>query len=186
MSFPMPFFIPKRTPQWMTAFQATFASNSMDGTYTFTVRQVLNSSVWLAGNGGTKARFTFQSNTAGGSLVLSAAYFGQQAGSGDVYDFATTPSQILFSGSGSGTVSSGGATLLSDELVLSFDTSKNYVLSMDQGNTAGQGSPGAEVTHSGASVYTKIADDGATVDASGYSLNGSVAVSGIAKIEVFA
>lgn len=64
-------------------------------------------------------RVTFEAGSAEG-LQISSAYIGHAAGSGDAYDFAATPVQLLFSGAGDKLIGSGG-TALTDWAAFTYD-----------------------------------------------------------------
>jgi hypothetical protein len=104
----------------------------------------------------------------GASVALTALYIGQQATSGDAYDFAATPTQILFAGSGSKTISSG--TFASDITSVSLDRTKAIVIALDVSG----GSDGGLNTGIGDFYQCGSAPKAATVDISGGSVNGSL------------
>ncbi|RWD17023.1 MAG: hypothetical protein EOS75_03850 [Mesorhizobium sp.] len=128
----------------------------------YTLRQVINSAV-MANTGLSKVRVSF--NAASGGMVIGNAYIGMAAGSGDAYDFAGTPSELLFSGGSGVTVPSNG-TSVSDELTFTILPGGNLVISL-------QFTGGADTKRkdplTGWQSYYKSGADAATVNASGYT-----------------
>ena len=151
------------------------ADGSAIGWGGLTLRQKIPASAFASGS---MIRLTLRAGT-GAACVIGKAYIQQKAASGDAYDFASTPVQLLFSGSAG--VSIAAATeLVTDPLSFSVDDSKDHVVSMyiTSGDTA------RKSTLSGWSSYYKTGDDAATVNATGYS-SSSFAANLIRKIEVF-
>lgn len=124
----------------------------------FTQRQRFGSALVVAG---TKIRLTAAANIA----AVGAMYVGIAATSGDNYDFATTPVQVTFSGSGS--VNIGMASqVLSDEIPLTILTGDAIlVASYFSGTSTIMAQAGVTNRNS----YYKAGNDASTVNASGYS-----------------
>lgn len=162
-TFPFPICSPKTGINWVTV--ATSGVSGDDGGWNgYTLRQVINSAQ-LANTGLSKARVSFIASSTAGGMVIGAAYIGMAAGSGDAYDFSTTPTQLLFSG-GSGVTVAQGATTVSDMATFTIVPSGNLVISLQF--------TGASATlHSGPLTgwqsYYKLGTDAATQNTSGYS-----------------
>lgn len=161
---------------WVTAAQWTKEAGSGANWGGFTFRVVVPASALVAGS---KIRLTCQSSDTTSSGI-GAMYVGTAASSGDDYDFATTPTPVLFSGSASATVPTGGATLVSDATDFVVDASKPLIIStyMPSGRTA------QITTLAGWVTRYKSGNDAATINATGYSTS-SYAASLVTKIEVW-
>lgn len=176
--------VPASTPPtWLTVFSQTLNSSAYDAVHTFTIRSVFTSSALTGVVSATKIRITLQSNANGG-FGCDEVFIGQQAGSGDPYDYASTPTRITFSGSNGFSIAGASSTLLSDEITFPFAASTNYVIAMDVVATAGGGHPGSLATFSGATAYDVSGNDAQTVNASGYTTR-TQNVIGVSKIEIF-
>lgn len=160
---------------WVTAIALSSSGNS-NGWGGYTLRSVIPASDLIAGS---KLRLILRGASSGTDLAVSKAYIGLQAASGDAYDFATAPVQVLVGGSGSFSVPT-GATVTSDEILLSIDGTKNLVLAV--ACTAGD-----MATHSRTDwmKYEKAGSDAATVDTSGYSPPTSHYSYLVSKVEVY-
>lgn len=102
----------------------------------------------------------------GTAYVVSRVFFGTKAGAGDAYDFASAPSEVLFSG-GSGKSMSTQSVAVSDDLTYSVDASTQYIIAMHIASGASVPNAGKPTS---ATVYKKsAADETATADVSGYS-----------------
>lgn len=176
-TFPFPFFISKKASEWVDAVIGTLDKNQTTASNT-TFRVRISSSQFVAGNGGSKIRITLEGATSG-SITFSAIYVGKAASSGS-YAFATTPQQVLFSGSSSVTPPT-SSTVVSDEVSFSLDTSSDLVVSL---YASGSGTVRAKTTLTGWATYYKSGNDASTVAATGYtsSSNDTIAIS---KIESF-
>lgn len=109
---------------WTTT--ATPALNTNSSGYTgLTARIVIPTAGIVSGS---KIRFTLKSPP-GNSMVIAAAACQQQAASGDVYDFSTTPVAVLFSGS-TGVTIAAGASLLTDDVTMAVSGSSPFVLAI--------------------------------------------------------
>ena len=83
--------------------------------------------------GGTKCRLAIRApNTT--TCAWTAMYFGQAASSGNAYDFATTPVQVLFGGLGGLTVQQ-QKTVMSDPINLEYNPAKAHVLAINVSGT---------------------------------------------------
>lgn len=163
------------TGEWVTAVAlSSFSSSS--GWAGYTLRSVIPAADLLAGS---KLRLTLRGASSGADLAVSAAYIGLQATSGDVYDFAASPVQVLVGGSGSFSVPT-GSTVVSDEILLPIDGTKNLVFAV--ACTAGGM---ARHVRSGWKKYEKYGADAATVDASSYAGPGDNNSYLISKVEVY-
>lgn len=113
---------------------------------------------------GTQTRFKITA-PAGSTVIIGACYIGVQAGSGDPYDFASTPTQLLFSGSAGVTVSA-GTTVYSDPVTFTVNGSQNLVCS-----AYFSGATNLERNDSvtGWSCYYAFNNSPGIVDPSGYS-----------------
>jgi len=160
---------------WATAAQWTKEAGSGANWGGFTFRVVVPASALVVGS---KIRLTCQSSDTSSSGI-GAMYIGAAAASGDDYDFGTTPTQVLFSGSGTVTVPIGGTTLVSDAMDFVVDATKPLIIStyMPLGRTANI------TTLSGWVTRYKTGNDASTVNATGYSTS-SYAASLVTKIEV--
>jgi hypothetical protein len=166
---------------WRTAFDMGTATNNVGGWSGYTLRVVVSSS--LLGGSFTKLRVTYLGGVSATARV-GETYVQESAGSGDIYDFATTPSQILFSGVFGFTALAANTRLLSDELSLSLPGTSDLVITT---YTDGTGSFSAAFSNdlTGTTVRPRyrLANEAATVNATtGYSTTGS---SPIVMLELF-
>lgn len=136
------------------------------------------------GSGGTKIRIQLRGGQTTG-LAINNAYVGVAAASGDLYDFETTPTQILWSGSSSVSVGALTNTALSDETLFTFDGSKALIIALHFNGasnllTTVDGNPGS----AGATQYYQAAtDSSATVNAS--SGQASTLAYAISKVDIY-
>ena len=162
---------------------ATVASAALDGNSAtlkdVTFRQVIDAG-GLSNTGRSKTRVTFQAGTSAEGLSIGVAYIGV-AGAGDAYDFAATPTQILFSGVGNAVVPASG-TLVSDEIAFTVPTSGNLVISFYVANDAANDTARYKVTVANWLYYFKAGNDAATVNTSGYTTSTNDAL-GVSLIE---
>lgn len=130
---------------------------------------------------GDRVKITFKAG--GGSFGADKVYIGKQASSGDVYDFASAPTQVTFS-SGSASFSlAAAATITSDEITFDFDGSAIVVAFHITSNTVDQPASNAASSANLTPYYKLGADDSSTVNATGYTLVAKDVV-GVDKIEV--
>lgn len=140
-----------------------------------TLRQIIPTSALLAGS---RIRLTVRSGTAGDANI-GAMYIGAQGG-GDAYDFAGTPTQVLFSGA-SGVVVPQLSEVVSDQVVFAVSGSSPLVIATYFNSTT---YIGARAAITGWSGYYKSGNDTTTVDATGYLATANQAHMFV-KIEVF-
>lgn len=184
---PMPVFMTagamkkKKKGAWVEAVALpSLTGNGVSTSWTY--RQWVSAAAFASVDG-EKVRLTLQSGSgATGSTIT--AYFGEAAASGDAYDFATTPQPVNVGGTNTFTLPGSSATVVTDEIPISFDHTKNYILSFYCSVT----SNGVRFLTSGGGgnfvAYYKNASDAATVNASGYSST-SGRIYALTRIEVF-
>ena len=118
----------------------------------------------------TGVRVTFEAGTTEG-LTVTNAYIGHRAGSGDAYDFSTTPVQLLWGGASSIAIGS-GASSTSDMSNFQYDKTSDMLIAfyIGGGTTVDMM---RERTGLSASIvqYNKAANDAATVNKTGYGSN---------------
>lgn len=148
---------------------ATFTNDSGWSGYTLVF---LVPAVLMGAASGTKMSVTVQFFTALAGTATMIGYVGQKAASGDVYDFAGTPSQFTWGGN---TIYTGNASTLvldSDLVTLpqAYDETKDYLFSFYFGGT-GQVSLGKGGASTGlASYYKASTNEAALADkTTGYS-----------------
>src|SRR4051812_35319993 len=74
-------------------------------------------------------RFHLRAASAQG-FSIDEMWFGQQAGSGDVYDIATLPTMVQVKYLGAAAlVAAAGQTIVTDTVVFALDKTKNHILS---------------------------------------------------------
>lgn len=117
---------------------------------------------------GSSFIITFESGSS--TLKISGAYIGEQAGSGDAYDFAGTPTQITFDTGAAFFEIASGSTKASDLITFAIDETKTYLVAF-QMSDAGKGylkqtNDGAQNTDN---YYKASGSDAATVNKSGYT-----------------
>lgn len=157
---------------WVTIHSQTPTGHE-SGWNGFTQRQRFGSALVVAG---TKIRLTAAANVA----QVGAMYVGIGATTGDNYDFAATPVQVTFSGSGSVSI---GATsqVLSDEIPLTILAGDSIlVASYFSGTSTIQVQAGLTNRNS----YYKSGNDASTVNASGYSTSANP-LHLFSKVEIF-
>jgi hypothetical protein len=165
---------------WQTAYQDTMVSAS-DPISGQTVRVVIPSSQWLLSGPWTKIRVTLTQKSGHGSVSYSGLRIQKQAGSGDDYDFSTTPVALNFSATDSITVADDSSEV-SDDISLSFTDTDGIVIAgyvSGSADISGGASLGADYS------YTKSGNDTTTVDATGYAADIAQCILAVSKIEVF-
>lgn len=110
---------------WQTSWSDTFGFNSA-GWGGYTLRTTVPAS--LITLSGSALRFRMVGVTSGANAVVASCYVGEGATTGDIYDFATTPTQVFVGGSGSFTVAV-GTTVVCDTVSLAVDETKPMVFS---------------------------------------------------------
>ncbi len=138
------------TEQWSNPGSSSTWANE-------TGRVVVNSSLIPSA---THFRLTLSAGTR--ACTVAKMYIGEAATTGDVYDFAATPTQVTFAGVTTVSISA-NASAVSDLIPLTTDGTKNIVISfyIASGYTASI----ATVSHPGWESYYVATDDAAAVDA---------------------
>lgn len=161
---------------WVTSESWVPNANSA-GWSGFTVRLVVAAAQFT--QAGNPSRFTINFGSNPGNI--GALYVGESAGSGGTnYAFATTPVQVLFSGSGTLSLPTGGI-VTSDSVGLSITGSADIVIA-----AYFNGSTDLRIRSGETGWYQvyKGGNDASTVAATGYS-GGSVEAALVSVIEVF-
>lgn len=114
----------------------------------------------------SQMQFTFEAGAAE-ALTITNAYVGHQAGSGDLYDFAATPVQILFGGSGSVAISAGQTAL--GVATFAYNKTSNLLVAFYTGGGVSVDTFRYRTGLAGVDYYYKTANDAATVNKTGYS-----------------
>jgi len=165
---------------WLPVASAALDTNAA-GLANITFRQRIENA-GLSNSGLPKWRVTFMSGAAEG-LNISKAYIAQAADSGDPYDYAGAPTQLLFSGNPNTTIAAGG-TAISDDTTFSFASGKNLIVTFVVANDGSNDSAKYKVTLANWQYYFMAGDDAATVDATGYTTATNDAI-GVSLIEAF-
>ena len=103
------------------------------------------------------------------TCTITNSYVEHQAGSGDVYDFATTPAQFLWTGAANVSITAGNSKT-SDWVAFVYDKSTALLVSLYMGG--GVSEDGVKillVSSTNYGSYSKTANDAATVNKTGYS-----------------
>ncbi len=136
------------------------------GATNYTVRQIINSSA-ISKTGLSSVKLVIYAHSAA-AFTIAKMYIGEQAASGDVYDFASAPTAVLFSGNASTGAVSAGSSITSDAVAYVIPASKNIIVSFyfaaNDGNFKRNGSYASGEWWSKASV-----DEAATANVTGYS-----------------
>ena len=161
---------------WVTSESWTPNANSA-GWSGFTVRLVVAAAQLTQAGNPTRLTIDFGSNTGN----IGAMYIGESAGSGGTnYAFATTPVQVLFSGSGTLSLPTGGI-VTSDSLAFSITGLSDIVISAYFNSSTDMRIRSGEA---GWYQVYKGGNDASTVAATGYS-GGSTEAALVSVIEVF-
>lgn len=140
-------------------------ANSKNGLTTRVVFPIANLTLPISAP--TRFRVRIPAGSSEG-LTITAAYIGVKAPSGDAYDFAATPTALTWNGSGTVVIPS-GTSQWSDWVPLAWDLSNGLVISVYCA-----GGTGSDMTKTNTSApvnaYFRSANDPATVDATGYTL----------------
>jgi hypothetical protein len=176
--------------RWQTVATATLADGDIGASWINFTHRVFVDQASLLVTGGTAVRLTIQAPAAN-NFGVSAMYIGQaSAGYTDSAPaFASTPTQLLFSGSASFVLASGAADLVSDVALMSIPAANGLAISYFVTNTAGLGNIAASAATPANWKTTRLngSNDAATVAASGYtSFTASVHAFAVKKIEVLA
>lgn len=115
----------------------------------------------------TGTRVTFRAGNVQG-LTITNAYIGHAAGSGDAYDFDTTPVQLLWSGSGTKAIAANSEEA-TDLSAFAYNKTSNLLVAyyMNGGTTVDNARYKLSVAN--VTDYNKVANDAATVNKTGYS-----------------
>ena len=125
-----------------------------------------------------QVRFTLQAST-NGPWTINEAYVGHAAGSGDAYDFDTTPVTITFAGSGSVTIPTGG-TVVTDWAAFAYNKTSALLFSLYL-PISPDSSTKSESGVSNVNFYSKAGNSAATINKSGYTLSANTLI--ISKVE---
>lgn len=157
--FPFPTFRPNVSYEDTLSWTLNVNSSDNSG---YTNVQTIPASIIT--RNGSSVIVEFESGA--GDMNVTGAYIGEQASSGDAYDFSTTPTQLLFSGLGSFTLGL-GSVISSDKITFSIDETKTYLIAfqMAAGGYMKQTNDNSQNTNN----YYKNALDAATVNKSGYT-----------------
>jgi hypothetical protein len=166
---------------WLTVASASLDSDGA-GLANITFRQRIEAA-GLTNAGLEKWRVTLMAGSTEG-LNISKAYIGQAADSGDAYDFAGTPTQLLFGGNANILIGA-GSTTISDEVLFTLTSGKNLIISFFIANDTAHDIAKYKTTLANWQYYFKVGDDAATVNATGYTTatNDAIAVSLIEAFE---
>lgn len=164
---------------WLSVASAALDANSAY-LANVTFRQRIESA-GLINTGFAKWRVTFMAGSTEGANI-GKAYIGQCADSGD-YDFAATPTQLLFSGNPNVLIGA-GSTTISDEVLFTLASGKNLLISFFVANDISHDIVKYKTTLANWQYYFKAGDDAATVDATGYTTATNDAM-GVSLIEAF-
>lgn len=117
---------PEPYPDWVTSWSGLLNSISL-GWNGYTLRQVIRAAA-LTNVAGDRNRVTFQPASTDG-FHIAAAYIGLGATTGSEYNFAATPTQLLFAGSAAVTTAA-GINVTSDPVDFAIGASRNVVISL--------------------------------------------------------
>lgn len=163
---------------WQDIVSPVTLNSNGGGTPNCTWRQIFNTSILTVRNL-SAVRVSFEAPTSE-TFVVTGAYIGLQALSGDSYDFATTPTQLKFGGSTSFSLPA-SQTIVSDVADFSLPNGYGLIVSFQQtSNFVRYSNPGL----SGHSYAFKVALDASTVDATGYSIFSPNTIS-VTRIEAY-
>lgn len=153
--------------EWQTAYDVANGGGTIGwGHYTF--RVTLDASLFTSAS--TKIRIRLSGPTGTTTVVLDHVYVGIKAASGSAYDFASAPTELLWSGV-SGVSLGINEHKWSDDLDFSLNGSQGVVVSGYFHQTPSSGA--TRVTLGGGMAgYYKAGSDATTVDASGYTTYG--------------
>lgn len=153
------------TPQFTEAAWTPSADNP--GWNGYTLRTVVPASALAAGS---SVRVSISAGSAD-SAQVGSCYVGVQAASGDAYDFAVTPAQVLFGGSPGVTVSA-GQTVESDAVAIDVAEGDDLVIAVYFSGPAVLRS--RSTAADGWLSFYSSGDSAATVNASGYTTASSL------------
>lgn len=116
-----------------------------------------------------KLRFRLEAS-ASESFTVTNMYIEHRASSGDAYDFAATPTQVLFAGSSSKVIAA-GTSEWSDWVNFSYNKIDDLLAAIYCGGGSSSDGVKYKTSVTGASEYEKTANDAATVNKTGYTSN---------------
>lgn len=130
---------------------------------------------------GTKVRLTLRGASSEGFKVTTA-HFGRAATSGDLYDFASAPTQVKFGGANSVTIAA-TAAVVTDEITMTITGTNDYLLAVycNDGNNDVMPYGGS---FGGQAYYRGAGNQSSTTNVSGYTNWGGVAAL-VEKIEIY-
>lgn len=167
--------------QWRALLAPTPDGNATSNWGGFTHRALIAASRLPKGVY-TKLRLTYHApSNAGGSLAK--AYVGLQATSGDAYDIDGTPIEVTFSSS-SGFSIGAGESITSDEVTLTFDGTRNLVISGF--TTSGQPHQFGRTDTGEGGAWFLSGDYAATADITGATELSNLGLWFVSKVEAFA
>lgn len=130
-----------------------------------------------------KIRFRLEAGSTE-ACTFSKVYVGHRAGSGDEYDFSTTPVAVLFSGAASG-VASSGSTVTSDWANFTYDKTSDLLLAIYFGGGTSSDMTRAKYSVTSIDSYYILGDEAATVNkTAGYTKQATNFLHAINLIEV--
>lgn len=163
-----------------TAFSVTLDTDG-DGLNGFTiVVGFAVAALTLPAGNITRVRFTFRAGNAQ-ALTVTNAYVGHAAGSGDAYDFSTTPVQILWGGSGTKAIAA-NTEEVSDWVTFAYNKTSALLVAYYLGGGTSVDMARYKNSVSNVTDYNKAANDAATVNKTGYT--STALCRAINKIEV--
>lgn len=149
--------------------QALDSNNGGWNGYT-TVMKYTTAALTLPSYSIARMRVRFEAGTVEG-LTITNAYVGHKAASGDVYDFASTPVQLLFSGA-AGVAISTSSTATSDWANFAYDKTSDLIIAFYINGGTGVDTARAKAGLSNTVLYYAIANEAGTVNKSaGYTVS---------------
>lgn len=164
---------------WVDA-AGPLTGNADDNANSGYTHRVLIAAAAISNSGLTYIRVTFESSSVE-AWTIDKAYIGQAADAGDAYDFQTTPTQLLFSGS-PGFAIALGTQKVSDQTTFTIPAGKNIIVSFHTSGDSSHDSIRRKTSQANWTTYYKSGDDAATINATGY---GTIATTseGVMRIE---
>lgn len=152
----------------------TTADNPGVNGYTLVTRFEVSALI-LPGFNISRMRVTFEAGAAE-ALTITNAYIGHAAISGDVYDFLSTPAQLLFSGNASILIPM-GTSYTSDLTIFNYNKVNALVIALYVNGGAASDTPRVTTGLTNVNAYSKAAtNEAGTVDKSaGYAASGGAA-----------
>lgn len=163
---------------WYTSFTATVTTDAT-GWSGRTVRQLIPVvNITNANSNTQKVRVTLTASTAA-DMTVDAIYIGHGAGSGDVYDFAATPTQLFFTGGLGNKVVTANTTEVV-EGTFAYNGTSPLVISFYFSTTS---SVRHVATSTGNRAFYKAANEPATVDVTSYTETSNLVC--VTKVETY-